>query len=170
MPSPTVAAARWCPTPYGIRGWCRPDQSAGQWWYRKGAQRLTESEGGAALPVSPGVPFRLRAHRLAASGDGAACVRGCQGVVGCPGHCGLLGRKRGGCAVVKSGGGGVNPRRVPIHYLVTHLMRARTAMVGPAVPDPGADDSNPMRTTKRSSGFQIAHIGMEMANNIYLDE
>ena len=43
-------------------------------------------------------------------------------------------------------------------------------MVGPAVPDPGADDSNPMGTTRRSSGFQIAWIGMGMANDSHRTE
>lgn len=52
---------------------------------------------------------------------------------------------------------------MPFQWLVTPLLRAKTAMVGPTIPDPAADDSDPMGTTKMSSGFQIACIGMGMA-------
>ena len=45
---------------------------------------------------------------------------------------------------------GVKPRRVPIQWLVTHVTRARTAMVGPEVPDPGANDPDSMGTNSLS--------------------
>ena len=73
-------------------------------------------------------------------------------------------------AVPVSSPAGVKPRRVPFHCLSTHLMRARTAKVGPEAPDPGANDLDPMGTTKMSGGFQIACIGMGMAIDIHRTE
>ena len=58
---------------------------------------------------------------------------------------------------------GVKPRRVPFQCLVTHLMRAKTNWVVPAVPDTGAHGSKPkpMRTNTFQAGWQVAFIAMD---------
>lgn len=94
---------------------------------------------------------------------------------GCPRGCPVSGSRRSSGAPGQvwcrcQSQRGFSPRRTPIYWFAMHLVRGRMAQPGPAVPDPGAHDPDPMRTTKRSSGYQIAHIGMGMSIDIHRDE